>query len=578
MKKILNWAFISLSGVLFANEVLAVGNVAEVVAMQQQNVSVQEQNERYARHYKKSGSKEQTVQKSAKITGRAAGKSISISKVTIRGNKSISTCKLESVIAPYLKGSTAATEAVTIKNAIEGYYKKRGYLLPVAHVKIRENQATIQVIEGSIKDALIVFDGQNKSKQELKNSYLLKLIEDIETATPLRTKQLERYLLLINKIHGYKAEYELVPLDKPEGDEVAGIIIKISKERGKAGISVDNNGLKEIGKYEFTANLQQYNVISNDSLLINGGTTNKFNKFKMISGGYLKRITPYGTSLSVMGTYFQDDPYHTAGSKNSKSASVYGRFDQYLVLNNDYSVKLELKAEERDMVYYVGTAKTSDYKYAMGSVGGKVKIVDTLGSENWFYPYYNWTLNGVNYSSSSTNPINFNKNFGYFVVDWYRTQFIGDTFSFMIFGSYQGTNKKLPSEHLYSIHGPHTIKGYTSGLVSSNQGITGNLELRYNYSFKGNVTKFLETAQLFGFYGVTRFIAHNKNITQNPSNVSFDKSTLQAAGAGFRLFFPYKFYGEFLAAQPLTRHIVVNGIKTTSNTKYTFLVSKDFKW
>lgn len=586
MKKFFGWTFVSLSSILFASEVLASGNVAEIAAMQQQKIGAQEQQARYEQHYKKShhpkAVQDKITHKQSKktITGNASGTSSGVTKLVIKGNNSISACKLKSAIAPYLAGGVSSDEAVKIKNAIEGYYKKQGYLLPVANVQVNGGIVSVQVIEGSIEDAVIIFDGQTKARSELNSSYLLKLVEDLETASPIRTHQLERYLLLINKLHGYKAEYELVPLAQPRGNEVAGIIIKISKEKGKAGISVDNNGLKEIGKYEFMANLQGYNVISNDSLILNAGTSDKYKQFKMLSGGYLKRITPYGTSLSVMGTHFTDDPYHTAGSQNSKSTSVYGRFDQYLVLNNDYSVKLEAKAEQRDMTYYAEKARARDYKYTLGSIGGKIKIVDFLDTENWIYPYYNWTLKDVHYDTASVSPINFDKNFDYFVVDWYRTQFIGDNFSFMLSASYQGTNKKLPSEHLYSINGPHTIRGYTSGIVSSDQGVTGNLELRYNYNLKGRVSKCLETAQLFGFYGLTHFIDHNKdeNRKQHPNNIYFDKSTLQAAGIGIRLFFPHKIYGEFLAAQPLTRHVVVDGIKNTNKPKYTFVISKDFAW
>ena len=78
-------------------------------------------------------------------------------------------------------------------------------------------------------------------------------------------------MLLINKIHGYEAEYEIVPLATPEGSEVADIEIKIQCNKGKADISIDNNGLKETGKYEFMANAQGYNVFSNDSLIFNAG-------------------------------------------------------------------------------------------------------------------------------------------------------------------------------------------------------------------------------------------------------------------------------------------------------------------
>lgn len=585
MKKIFGITFVSLSTLLCANIVYAQGSPSEIAGAHYGKMSPQEQQERYEKHHKKSLLKEREGVKhkkaSKELSGKSSGSSQTVSRINITGNKSITSAQLNSVISPYLKGGITSSKAETIKNAVEDYYNKQGYLLPLAYVQVNENSLSVRIIEGTIKDAAIIFNGTKKQKKELEHTGLIQLIEDIETVAPLTKHKLERYLLLIEKIHGYKVEFELVPLAKPIGDEVAGIIIKISTQKGKAGLSLDNQGLKELGKYEFMGHAQGYNLISNDSLIVNGGTSNKYERFKTISGGYLKRLTPYGTSLSVMGAYFTDDPYNNAGSKDSKSSLFYGRLDQYLALNNDYSVKLELKAEHRDVVYYASSEKARDYKYTFGSIGGKIKLVDFWDSENWFYPYYNWTLNNVSYSTSSklTTP-NFDKKFGYFILDWYRTQFIGDHFSVMMHGSYQNTNDKLPSEHMYYIGGPHTIKGYTPGLVSSDQGITADLEVRYNHDFTGKIQKFVETAQLFGFYGVTHFIKHNKDIhtKQHPGSIYFDKSTLQVIGAGVRVFLPYKFYGEYIAAQPLTKDINVDGKKRKNSIKNYFLISKDFTW
>ena len=88
----------------------------------------------------------------------------------------------------------------------------------------------------------------------------------------------------------------------------------------------------------------------------------------------MKRLTPYGTSLSISASFSTNDPYPTPGSTDSKSNSIKGRFDQYLVINNDYSAKLELGVDQRNVTYYAGNLKARDYKYPLGSVGGKIKI------------------------------------------------------------------------------------------------------------------------------------------------------------------------------------------------------------
>lgn len=534
---------------------------------------------RYEQHYKKSGQEKKAAKVSKKqLTGRAKGSSRFISNVSITGNKSIPACALKQVISKYLSKGVTTADAVHIRNAIENYYKKQGYLLPVAYVTVNAKTISIKIIEGEIRDAIIFLDGKQHDKTALQNTNLLKLASDIEDASPLTQRQLERYILLINKIHGYDAEYEILPLDNPTNNEVADIAIKVQRKKGAASLSFDNNGLKEIGKYEFMANAQGYNVFSNDSLILNAGTSDKPNKFKLFGGGYLKRLTPYGTSLSVSASYSTDDPYSMPGSSDSKSRSIKGRFDQYLVINNDYSVKLEAGVDQRDVIYYAGNQKARDYKYPMGSIGGKIKIVDPFGSENWFYPYYNWTLKKVSYSTSSQTQRNFRDKFSYFVVDWFRTQFLTDNFSFLLRASYQYTDDNLPSAHLYGIGSHHTIKGYKVGLVSADKGVTGAVELRYLHKLKQN--KLLDAFQLFGFYGCTKFIDHNKTDarTKHPGGIYFDKSVLQSFGGGLRFYFPYGFYGEYMAAQPLKRNIKIDGQTVKNKLMNTFLLNKEFGW
>jgi hemolysin activation/secretion protein len=351
-------------------------------------------------------------------------------------------------------------------------------------------------------------------------------------------------------------------------------------ERVQIDLSADNNGLKETGRYEFSAGSQFYNVISNDSMILNGAISDKHNKFQMFSGGYLKRLRP-GTSLSGLASFIKDQPYPRGGGAISSTTISYkGRFDQYLVLNDDYSVKLEVGLEERDLVYYDQTVKDNDYHYFLGSIGGKIKINDPANGENWLYPYYNHTIKKAFYNKSSAQSQNFDGNFGFFVLDWYRTQQLSDKFSFLLKASYQGTNNWLPTDQQYAIGTQHTIRGYTIGMVASDQGVSGELELRYTHNLQGAYKKFVETLQVFGFYGATGFIDHNKTATStnHPGNIYFDKSTLQSAGGGLRFSFPYKIYGEAIVAQPLTRHINVNGVNKTNSTVYSFLVSKNFSW
>lgn len=489
------------------------------------------------------------------------------SSIVIRGNRSVPSNKLFATVVHARTGDAIQRES-RIKKAVEAHYRKEGFLLPIVTVVLSKKKVSISVIEGKIRNIRVLV-GEKDRNWLLGNQNFSKLLQDIKSANPILTKQLERYILLMQKIHGLNVSYKLIPISNPVGNEVADIDISIIRRKGQASLYADSNGVSKTGPYQFLANVQNYNLISNDSFRLNAGTTSKYDRFKYVSGGYLKRLTPYGTSISVMATYSVFDPYKASGSKNGELTSLYGRFDQYLIINNDYSVKLELKVEQVKFNFYRVKEKLWSYKYPKFAFGSKIKIVDAFHGENWFYPYYYWTLKDANYSTSSTLPINFDKSFGYFLVNWNRTQQINDKFSFAISASYQGTKKKLPVDALYSIGSKDTVKGYDLGLVSADQGITGNAELRYNYKL----------AQFFGFYGVTQFIDRPKaNNSKYPNRIYFDKSTFESVGCGIRPFLPHKFFGEISVAQPLLRHVTVNSAKHKNKTKYNFYLAKIFNW
>jgi len=507
-----------------------------------------------------------------------------ISKIDVSGNKGVSTDKIKAIAAPFLSHGVTAKELKLLTDAIEDRYHKDGYFLPVAHAKIDGSTLKISVIEGKIKDVFVMLEDEKRDKKILTNQRFLDYIQKIETASPLKTKDLERYLLLINKIHGYTGDYELEPISSIKGNAVADLVMIVETKRGTANVSVDNAGTSSLGTHQLTFASQFFNPIANDSLVLNGGTSEKPKRFKMITGGYLKRLNSYGTAGSLFASYMEDDPYSTSGSKDSKSTVLRARLDQYLILNNDYSAEIEVGAEKRDMEYYQTTGstttKTMDYKYIMGSANGKIKIVDPTDTENWFYPSYNWALKKVSYSPSSSSDRNFDKDFNYFIIDWQRNQSLPKDFSLFLKASYQYTNKKLPLEHIYSVGTAHTGRGYKTGLVSSDKGAAGSAELRYTKDFEQKkVKKFLETAQPFAFYDVTHFIKHNKSDDRHHTGaIRFDKSTLPAAGAGLRLHFPYGFYGEGTAAYPFLKHITVNGTRQKNKPIYRFLFSKDLSW
>ncbi|NRA73668.1 MAG: ShlB/FhaC/HecB family hemolysin secretion/activation protein [Rickettsiales bacterium] len=387
-----------------------------------------------------------------------------ILNIVVKGNQNLASSEIRSAIKPYLQERITQKQLTLISIAIEDAYLKRGYFLPIAYAELNDSGLKISIIEGKINNVFVILGDEERDKKVLNNQLVITLINKIKKQNPIKTKDFEKYVALINDIPGYKVEYDLELLPEISGNKVANLIMTIETKRGTADVSVDNKGTADIGKYQFDFTGKVFNLIANDSLTLNLGTTNKPKQSKMVTGSYSKQLNSYGTSATAIAAYLGYDPYDTSSSKDSKSNIFKGQINQYLLLRKRHTIKLEIGAEHRDVKRYSESNKLSDYKYVTGSIGGEIKITDPLGAENLFFPFFNWTLNNT---SESTQDRDFDKDFNYFIVNWYREQPLPRNFSLFLKASYQYTNKLLPSEHLYSIGTDHTARGYKIGIVSA---------------------------------------------------------------------------------------------------------------
>jgi hemolysin activation/secretion protein len=91
---------------------------------------------------------------------------------------------------------------------ITAYYRKHGYLLARAYVpaqKIRNNEVEITILEGHL--AAINIDNTSKLNATLVNDH----VDRIDTSGPVRGRQIERSLLLLNDLPGVEVRSTLQP-------------------------------------------------------------------------------------------------------------------------------------------------------------------------------------------------------------------------------------------------------------------------------------------------------------------------------------------------------------------------------
>lgn len=531
---------------------------------------------------------EKTTQKISKATAKkevatqeTIKQSFVLKKINLVGNKSINFADLQETIAPYM-GKKLNIHSVSITRAIENHYRKQGYLLPTAEIESSNSNTgsiTVKVVEGKIRTVLVETD---QNSQSIKNNELLKKhIEAIVNLTPAKTKDVQRYLLLIEKIPGYQIEYQLRPIS-PNGAELADLVIAIKKSRGSLSFDATNHGNKDLGRYQFSGFAKLNNPFGyNESIILSTGTSNHSDSLKLASLGYLKRLNAYGTSVNLLGSWLQDNPFkHSATKKghasDNKNFTFKGSLAQYLVLNNANSFKLEVGAEYKDVETNIIGQKSIDYDYTMAFVKAKIKHVDCFSGENWFIPTVNRTTNHAKIRLYEQGAYVFDKNFSFYTLDWFRDQpLFKSNFSLYTQVMYQGSSDNLPVEHQFFIGSNSVGRAYKSGLINANKGSAADMELRYTKEVNNRM---INVVQPYIYADVAHFNT-NKAITNNETTTSsFSKKTFYSAGGGVRLFFPYQFNGEVEAAIPLDKKLKINNVETRNKNKYSFLVSKTFSW
>ena len=109
--------------------------------------------------------------------------------------------------------------------------------------KINGGIVHLRAVEGRITDVKLLGDFKDA------NGQIAALANKIKTGGPANTKDIERYLLLINDLPGVKAQSLVQPSKVPEGGEV---IITVEQKMFEGSVAADNRGSTYLGPYRGT--------------------------------------------------------------------------------------------------------------------------------------------------------------------------------------------------------------------------------------------------------------------------------------------------------------------------------------
>lgn len=450
----------------------------------------------------------------------------------------------------------------------EGLHQKYKERHPVVKSKVKKT------IRYKIKDVELIAN----DKAIMSNSLLLKYINKILRAEG-KKKQIEHYIWLIDAIPGYEVEYDFSDIKTIDGVKQVNLLLQITKIRAEITFDTSNHGAKEIGRHQFVANGQIFSPFGwNDSYSLSINTSNKLESLLMVTGNYEKHLNSYGTKLSFLASFLEDDAFRFRGLIDTKSdtSSVFkGAIEQPLFLSSTGGLSVGIGLERREVDNYsINATKISAYDYVKGNIFMVGRQVDFFKGENELTSSFYHTVNRVNLDILAPGERKFDRNFSYFTLDYYRNQplshFSNNKFfrniNFLTHITATYSNDLLPVEDQFFIGGANAGKGYEAGYISTDKGVMFYNELRYDWKVKN---KLINVMQPYAFYETSYFSRPFLNI---------DKNSLPSIGGGLRILLFYNIIMDLEVASPLKKNVVVNDIHRKNSTRFNFLIFKKLEF
>ncbi|MFI4918569.1 MAG: ShlB/FhaC/HecB family hemolysin secretion/activation protein [Legionellales bacterium] len=432
------------------------------------------------------------------LTGEANKISFVLNKVIIDGNHVFTTAELQTFFKPYLHHKITVAKLQELVQAVTNKYQNAGYFLSKAFLppqEIHNGTIKVTIIEGFISSVKV---------QDVTNKRLIRFIEkygaNIQASKPIKLADLERTLLLLNDIPGFKVKSVLAP--DPNVSLGSTLTLFVTKKPVDINVTQDNYQTRYLGPNETAASA------SINSLFTQGGTlyghvlaADQGHKLKYYELKYSQTLGTHGWLLSLDGYVTKTNPQFILaplelfGTSNNVNTVLY------------YPV---IRSKQRNLNVIGQFEYMNNTSTALGQLLYKDPIRDaSLAAQ---YSDMLWkgedslllTIDkGLNILDSNP-PVNRSRvgasnNFLRIIGTASRNQFISDRFSLYTFVTAQYSNAILPAAQTMIFGGPYLGRGYDWAQFTGDNGVAGKVEFRMNTAPN---FPFLKQVQYYVFYDV----------------------------------------------------------------------------
>jgi hemolysin activation/secretion protein len=438
-------------------------------------------------------------------------------------------------------------EKITTKYRNDGYLLSRAIVVPQ---KIKNGVVKIQVIEGYIGNLKI--RGPVKGSKVFLKSYGQGLLR----SSPLKAKDLERYLLLIDDLPGVSVESVLVPSkDEPGASE---LLLTLKHKDIDANAGVDNRGSQFNGPIQLRGGVNSNSALGvYERFGIQTIFTSSPDELFFFNGFGEVPVSSEGTKLFVSGSFSKSEP-----GSSLKQFEVEGDSSSFTVrLSHPF-----IRSRGKNLKAYLGFTSRNSETDLLGAniTKDRLRIINMGMAYDFVDRFRGINLISVDIAKGidfldATGPGSANlsradgrSDFTKFSGDMLRLQQLGMGWSFLTGFSWQYAFDPLLSSEEFGLGGSQIVRAYDPSEVTGDQGAALKLELQ-----KGIKTdwSYLKSFQAYLYFD------HGVVLLRNPTAVEEDSTSLTSSGLGVRTNINEWLSGYFEAGLPMSRNVGTEGNK-----------------
>lgn len=456
---------------------------------------------------------EQAAQSDVKTPG-----SIVVGAIRIEGAEVLMPSAFAPVIDSYVGKPLGPVELKALASEIAGVARAAGYGLATAWIPAqRSGNGVLRVVidEGSVDAIEIQGKGAHLARR---------MLQPLIAAGPIRTRDLERRLLLAGDVAG--VTLGRARLERREGRNV--LHLATTHDRVSARVAVDNWGYDAVGPVRARLSLDVNGLLAGDDRLSLGGVTTILQprEFALGRATWTKPVGLDGTELYLGGYYAKSRPGGSVGSSDlagrsseaelglrhpllrSRKASVWGSASVQLRDSTLNRAGADIR-DDRLATLTAGAYATARLPH--GRARGRVSLVSGLD-------LFGATEAGDPLASRSDADGRFTK-----LAAWGEYQRrLGGKVSFQLQAEGQVASGPLLASEEMGLGGQYILRAYDYRERSGEHGIAGSAELRFDLDA---LPKPVTGVQLYGFAEAG---------TVDNAGSGGGGGTLASAGAGAR--------------------------------------------